>query len=441
MPTNHYREIGRRIQELRIRQGLTQTQLCQDICTPSMISQVESGKTTLSHEKMVAIAERLGVGYLDLVKGTEYLIETRVQLEILGNYVQQGMYDEALELSARLMIEFADSFQHEQYVELIFNRADALMRTDRQQEALELLMDLESDLRLNNRRRDLAKVHNKLGNAYFFAGDLLKAFASYGQANQIAESMDLKDYLYGQIVYNMGNVLYWLNRPEEAMVYFQKAQEHYGAIARHGQLADTLYMMGLIHNNAHDLESAEEFLRQARSLYEAQNMLQMSQFAREDYAFLVLSKQDLEKAKSELMSCIFDYQHMKDGNSRVAFTYSRLASLALQAGNLDEAERFLSLSDSMGFGQGVMTDSRAGYAYRVKAEFQLAKENYEQCVRQAKNSFKIFDKIGYVREGAKSLKLAAKAHELLGNIEEALRISNQVIDMLQTETVREGVRA
>lgn len=53
--------IGQRIRELRIERGLTQTQLAKGIVTPSMISQIEAGKTTPSQPLMERLAARLEV--------------------------------------------------------------------------------------------------------------------------------------------------------------------------------------------------------------------------------------------------------------------------------------------------------------------------------------------------------------------------------------------
>lgn len=430
--------IGQRINELRVAKGWTQMYLAEGICTASMISQVESGKSTMSYDKLKALATKLGVNYLDLIKGHEHMIEGRVQVEILHNYVQQHLFDQALELSARLLHEFQSEFTFDQLLDVMFNRVDAMLGTERHHEALELLGEMEETLKQHDRPRDMAKLYNKLGTAHYCASDLLNAFLFYGHARQFAEK-NPQDFLNAQIAYNLGNTLFWMNRPDEAMEHFLRAQNIFSEMARQGDLAQTLYMMGLCYNNENELERAEECLRQARSLYETQNMLRMSQRAREAYAFLVLGKTNTRQAKQELLSCLIDYKQM-DEKSQVAFTYAELASLALQEGNFEEAERYLGLSDSFGFGRAVMKDSRAGFAYRVKAEYHLANKNYEESVKNSKYSFTIFDKIGYVQEAAKSLRVAGKAHELMGNISEALDLSNQVISMLQKDYMVQGGR-
>lgn len=53
--------LGTRIRDLRTRRGITQTQLAEGLVTPSMISQIESGKSHPSRQLIAELAERLGV--------------------------------------------------------------------------------------------------------------------------------------------------------------------------------------------------------------------------------------------------------------------------------------------------------------------------------------------------------------------------------------------
>lgn len=58
---------GLLIRESRKRACLTQTELAKGICTPSMISQIESGKAVPSEELLSKLADRLCVPVAALV--------------------------------------------------------------------------------------------------------------------------------------------------------------------------------------------------------------------------------------------------------------------------------------------------------------------------------------------------------------------------------------
>ncbi|WP_369029251.1 MULTISPECIES: helix-turn-helix domain-containing protein [Streptomyces] len=74
--------IGRRVQRLRIEQGLTQRQLAEPAYTPAYISTLEAGRVRASDEALRHIAERLGVAYEELVTGRPAHLATDVRLRL-----------------------------------------------------------------------------------------------------------------------------------------------------------------------------------------------------------------------------------------------------------------------------------------------------------------------------------------------------------------------
>lgn len=61
--------FGAKIRELRIKKGLTQSELAEGICTPSMISLIESDRANPSDKVLLALADRLGVTLEELQRG------------------------------------------------------------------------------------------------------------------------------------------------------------------------------------------------------------------------------------------------------------------------------------------------------------------------------------------------------------------------------------
>lgn len=74
--------IGRRVQRLRIEQGLTQRQLAEPAYTPAYISTLEAGRVRASDEALRHIAERLGVAYEEVVTGRPAHLATDVRLRL-----------------------------------------------------------------------------------------------------------------------------------------------------------------------------------------------------------------------------------------------------------------------------------------------------------------------------------------------------------------------
>jgi len=74
--------IGRRVQQLRTEQGLTQKQLAEPAYTPAYISTVEAGRVRASEEALRHIAERLGVTYEELTTGRPAHLATELRLRL-----------------------------------------------------------------------------------------------------------------------------------------------------------------------------------------------------------------------------------------------------------------------------------------------------------------------------------------------------------------------
>jgi HTH-type transcriptional regulator, quorum sensing regulator NprR len=67
--------MGQRIRELRMQKGLTQSDLAMGIVTPSMISQLESGKAHPSHKVLFKLAAKLDVSVDTFLKDIDLDLE------------------------------------------------------------------------------------------------------------------------------------------------------------------------------------------------------------------------------------------------------------------------------------------------------------------------------------------------------------------------------
>ncbi|MDV9199563.1 helix-turn-helix domain-containing protein, partial [Streptomyces sp. Wh19] len=61
--------VGRRVQRLRTKRGLTQRQLAEPAYTPAYISTLEAGRVRPSEAAVRHLADRLGVSYEELATG------------------------------------------------------------------------------------------------------------------------------------------------------------------------------------------------------------------------------------------------------------------------------------------------------------------------------------------------------------------------------------
>ncbi|MFE9836238.1 helix-turn-helix domain-containing protein [Streptomyces sp. NPDC005551] len=74
--------IGRRVQQLRMKRGLTQKQLAEPAYTPAYISTLEAGRVRASEPALRHIAGRLGVAYDELATGRPAHLATGLRLRL-----------------------------------------------------------------------------------------------------------------------------------------------------------------------------------------------------------------------------------------------------------------------------------------------------------------------------------------------------------------------
>ncbi|MGV9251700.1 tetratricopeptide repeat protein [Streptomyces sp. NPDC003697] len=99
--------IGRRVQRLRLEQGLTQRQLAEPAYTPAYISTLEAGRVRPSDEALTHLAGRLGVAFDELATGRPAHLATdlRLRLTEAQRTLADGEAEKAAGQYARLLEE------------------------------------------------------------------------------------------------------------------------------------------------------------------------------------------------------------------------------------------------------------------------------------------------------------------------------------------------
>lgn len=132
-------ELGKRLRQERVAQGLSQRQLCGDVITRNMLSQIENGVAKPSMDTLAYLANRLGkpIGFF-----LEDMMPSANQTVIIRARNAYG--EKAWEQLRAALDEYSapDLFDEEFYLlrecELLY-RAEEAVKEDRRQFALELL--------------------------------------------------------------------------------------------------------------------------------------------------------------------------------------------------------------------------------------------------------------------------------------------------------------
>ncbi|KEO84965.1 helix-turn-helix domain-containing protein [Tumebacillus flagellatus] len=432
MGTEVKNSVGEKIRRFREERGLSQKELADKAdVSPSTISKAEGGIFTPSPDKLQRVSDALGIPFHELIEATSEL-EVSTLVVIVKIFVERKEYHHALKHIADLE-KRGDLLEHQKQ-EVSVYKAESFMRTNRAEEAINLLADLRASLESAQADEHLvADVFNRLGNAYFLASNMTHAHAHYLRAQQIALTFAVFDELAAKISYNLGMVCSWLKKPSEATEHLEKAEQFFREISDNIRLADTLFRQGQCYRDLNKLELAERYLNESFAIYKSHNLLELAQHVRYNLASSVTAAIEIDLAIEELQVCVENFKSLKD-YFMVAYTYVRIAELQLEKAQVKEADQnlveALQVMQTFEISEFYLNNGYAFY-YKVLARSLYAKEKYGEAIETSFNSSKLFGKIGVKRDEADSLEIAVDAYLKLGDSNEAIQLSRRISDLLR----------
>ncbi|WEH16638.1 helix-turn-helix transcriptional regulator [Streptomyces sp. VNUA24] len=414
--------IGRRVQQLRTEQGLTQRQLAEPAYTPAYISTLEAGRVRASEPALRHIAERLGVDYEELATGRPVGFATELRLRLTG--AQRTLAGGATEAAAE---EFAAVLAEAEEHALVAEHADALLGLG--ECALET-GDLESArLRFEQVEQCLgdaplpARVPALRGRAtaHYLAGELryscylyestldelnrnglhdpdallllytgviapymdMGAHARAAQAAELALALAPRSgdpALVARMHRSVARTMIAEGRIAEADASLAKASELYRQLQIRTELANCHWMRGYLHAQNGEYARAEEELREARRMLSAKRAaLYTSQVAVE--LADVLHRRGKSEEAGELLREVLSDLSSERGALHSAAAHRLLGIIAEDARDADTAEehyvRALSLLERAGAAGDLADLCRLlGDLYRRSGRVEAALDAY-----------------------------------------------------------------
>ncbi|MGZ4159403.1 MAG: helix-turn-helix domain-containing protein, partial [Neobacillus sp.] len=95
--------LGEKIRELRLKKGLTQTDLARGIVSASMICQIEGNRAHPSHKVLFQLAAKLDVSLESLLKDVDLDLEHLSQYKMAIGFIKFGKYSSAIPLLENLL--------------------------------------------------------------------------------------------------------------------------------------------------------------------------------------------------------------------------------------------------------------------------------------------------------------------------------------------------
>jgi len=130
--------LGQRIRSIRIKKGLTQADLAQGLCTPSMISQIETDRARPSYTMLAMLSERLETPLDNLLAEVDLYIDAISTYKIAQALMASGSHFVAIPLLQELIAQKTSIST----VKLQLSLIDCYIETTQYQQAKSLLSEV-----------------------------------------------------------------------------------------------------------------------------------------------------------------------------------------------------------------------------------------------------------------------------------------------------------
>lgn len=284
--------LGEYIKQERLKQGITQEQLCDGICEPITVSRLENGKQTPSYSRICAFLQRLGLPdnqYFALLNKNEMEVKV-LQDEILADAVrfkraapedQPSIRAEGLKkLEALERIVEKDDQIIQQYIlsnKVTFgnpngpyspeNRLDILLK------ALHMTVpncDLD-ELNLGRYTLDEITLLNMIAATYAEMGQQIRATDIYRQLLKYVEKYNKRMSRYAGkvslIAHNYALELFLMKRYDDAIEIAELGQKACVEYPHYQFLPGLLDIMGGCYFYKGNLKQCKKYYRDAHALY------------------------------------------------------------------------------------------------------------------------------------------------------------------------------
>ncbi|MFD9976075.1 tetratricopeptide repeat protein [Streptomyces sp. NPDC059017] len=356
-------EIGRRVQQLRARLGMTQRQLAEPSYTPAYISTLEAGKVRPSEAALRFLADRLGTSFEELSTGRPAHLATELRLALTDaqRELTTGSAEDAAVIYRRLLTDAEHLELNPEQAEALLGLGECALETGqldnarRHFEAAERLLEHEPLPRRARAVRGRAVAHLLAGELRY-ACYLLESTIDELNGSGLADPEALV-LLYAAIIgpyIDMGAHARAAHAAELALALAPQVNDPALVAGMHRQVARTLLAEGRTADADASLAKAQTIYRQLRLRTDLAHCHWMRGYVQAQNGELGLAEQELRTARDMLAA--------KRAVLFAAQVEVELADVLRRLGRLDEAAGLLTALLELGDRHGAV---HAGGAHRL----------------------------------------------------------------------------
>jgi tetratricopeptide (TPR) repeat protein len=421
--------LGQRIREIRMGKGLTQIDLSKGICTPSMISQIESDRARPSYRILFSIADKLNVPLEKLLSDVD------LNLEYVSNYKMSRAMVAAKEYTSAipLLIELLEKPRGQLSTsDIMHDLAECYVNTQQYDKAKEQLEQLKELAILRNDYQLHALLLKNYGLIEFQLKNYQLAAFQWQKALEEVEKMEQEDvYLKASILYNLGLVYKTLGCVNDSITYYDHAAELLSFSAQNPhEIANAYLNLGMVYRKIGNLDQAVKYSEQAIGMYEcSENQLTVLKTKVQTAALYV------QMGRTEEALCMLEesVQKFRDLGNREeeGITTVEMAKLKLMMHEYDQAEELCQRA------RNLLPELHLyqGWINRVTGKIELARNRREEAIRRFHKAADCFKQMEELAEWDATMYEIARMHveendliRAYSILDDLRRYSRQVLD-------------
>lgn len=327
--------LGQRVRELRMKKGLTQIDLAKELCTPSMISQIESDRARPSYKMLFAIAERLDVPLDRLLMDVDLNMEYVSTYKMARAMVASKEYVSAIPLLQELLETPRTQISS---MDILFELGECYLHTRDLEEAEKSFSKVQELAILCKDHMVAAQVLKNIGRiACERKKYQLASFQWQLALDEVEKSAEKDVYVEAEILSYLGEVHVKMGFAKEAADYFERAAfvyENHGSLQAMGRV----YMgLGMSYKLMRDFPKAADYSERAAAVFESIENLLMSVKLEINNASLYAQIGRLLEAEDALTRSIGKLQDIGDKETQ-GIAQAELARVYLYRKEYEKAE-------------------------------------------------------------------------------------------------------
>lgn len=270
-------EIGIKLKTFRKKQGLTQQQLAEGICTQAMISHFEKGESVPSSVVLYEMAERLGVHMNDFFKelkpSTKVLNNQKDMHQLIRKLISQHDY-----LSVKILVDAelqkALTLTSEELAFLYWHQGICEWEVSKDAEKALTLFDKALEISLDGNNLPIS-IRNSRAIIYFNKEEFDLALKEYEIClDLIKQTINIDTNIIKKVYFGLSRVLLYNKQYKEALLYCETAIQMGIQQESLYLLGELLFQKGRIFIKTNDWYQAKIALQQAKTLFELESKME-----------------------------------------------------------------------------------------------------------------------------------------------------------------------